>query len=725
MATLVFAKDFLEDYADLEPPVRAKVRELPGKFSSADPHTRARLEKIVGSADPRVRTVRVDKYWRGIVFYPGSDDTYVLTRVLGEEKANTYAEKVKFGVNPLSGAIEVTDLSGIEAAAPTATADQTTAGLLDKVSDDDLLTIGIVHDAIPVIRRITTTKELDALTSMLPRGQADALQLLHGGFPIAEIVTAISGTDPDDDTTDEGHAGPVDTDDVDTAIRRPASTAEFVLLDEDSDDLAEWLNEDFELWRLFLHPTQHRFAFHPGFNGPAKLTGTAGTGKTVTALHRAQHLAAKAEQSGDRNDRILFTTFTRALATDLQRQITTLCTPAEARRIDVINIDAYASKVLTDSPGPRPRPIVDRQDLRSRWEAAIAHVEADLTPEFIAAEWDQVVLGAPRQITSMREYLAVPRKGRGVRLSRAQRAEAWRVIEEFTTRLADDNLRTLTQIADDAARVLDSRTVRPYRHAIIDEAQDLHPAQWRLVRAAVRPAEEALTDDLFIVGDAHQRIYGNTVVLSRLGIETRGRSRRLRLNYRTTQQIHRWSLGVRQDRPVDDLDGATDGSQGSHASAFGGTDPTVTGHTTAAEEARAVADRVTDLIDSGVPAHQIAVIARTNASLDRIADKLTATPTQRLTDDTKAEVDRVVLATMHKVKGGEYRAVVLTDISKGQVPLDSIDGVITPERVDKRRHDEDLDRERNLLYVAASRARDTLDVHYHGAPSPFLAVVDR
>lgn len=278
------------------------------------------------------------------------------------------------------------------------------------------------------------------------------------------------------------------------------------------------------------------------------------------------------------------------------------------------------------------------------------------------------------------------------------------------------------QVADAAATVLDSQSVRPYRHVIVDEAQDFHPAQWRLARAAVRGVDEQMSNDLFIVGDAHQRIYDNRVVLSHLGIKTRGRSRRLPLNYRTSQEIHRWSLAVRAGEDVDDLDGGIDDLVGSH-SAFAGPEPVVAGHTTAKEEADAVVHDITGFLDSGLQPHEIAVVARTNKLLNRIEHALAddGISSHRLTDDTEAPEGHVVLGTMHRVKGGEFRAVVLTDISKGQVPLTSIDGVITSKAQDPARHRQDTERERSLLYVAASRARDQLRVHWNGQPSPFIS----
>lgn len=716
MATLVFAKDFVADLHKLEKPVREKVLELPGKFIDAT-HSGLHLEKITGATDAHVRTVRVDKYWRGVVFYPGESDTYVLTRVLGHDDANNYARNVTFGINPLTGAIEVTDVAQLEAVA-TNNAPAASADVLSGISDDDLALVGVNPAIVPLLRKIETRPELDAFADLLPQGQADAIQLLADGLEPMTVLDLLTTTDPEAEETPE----PVDTTDFEKAIRNPATAAEFTVYD-DSIDLAAWLNEDFALWTLFLHPTQHQYAYKPTFNGPAKLTGTAGTGKTVTALHRAQYLASHAESSGDSARRILFTTFTTALATELDRRLQLLCTPAERKRMDVINIDKFASSIVTSHQGKAQNLIRNEDEILDFWNDVITDLDLPYSAEFLNAEWESVVLGGAKPIESIKDYLRTPRPGRGTRLARGDRTKVWEAVESFTKVLADQDKRTFLQTADTAARILDAQQVRPYRHAIVDEAQDLHPTQWRLIRAAVRPADQQLTNDLFIVGDAHQRIYDHRVSLSRLGIETRGRSRRLRLNYRTSHEIHRWALAARTATPVDDLDEGLDIAAGSH-SAFGGPDPVVHGYTTAKEEAHAAAARVAAWIDAGVAPHEIAVVARTTGSLERIETSLDAQaiPHRRLSTDTVAPDGDVVVGTIHRVKGGEYRCVAIVDVSDGQIPLTSVPGAVMPEASDKLRHQQDMERERSLLYVAATRARDQLSITWHGTPSPFLEV---
>lgn len=185
MATLVLARDLIDDLNGLEPPIREKVLALPAKFrqQTSGPRTSGgsiNLEKITSAADPNVRTVRVDRFWRGIVFYPGESDTYVLTRVMAHDDANAYAKRVRFTVNPLSQAIEVTDVNHIEQQLADRDDAPQEPGLLNDLDDDTLQLVGITPEAIPALRRVQTRAELDGLTALFPQTQSDALQLLDG-----------------------------------------------------------------------------------------------------------------------------------------------------------------------------------------------------------------------------------------------------------------------------------------------------------------------------------------------------------------------------------------------------------------------------------------------------------------------------------------------------------------------------------------------------------------
>ena len=310
----------------------------------------------------------------------------------------------------------------------------------------------------------------------------------------------------------------------------------------DDADLVALLNQPMARWRVFLHPSQRRVALKQSYSGPARVMGGAGTGKTVVLLHRARFLAERETGSARR---ILVTTFTRNLATDLSRSLADLAGAQVMDRVEVTTVDALAHRIIRENRGVQVNACRDVEELRL-FEEAVRASGCDLVPEVVRQEWRQVILA--QDLTTRDAYFTAPRPGRGVRVSRSDRAAIWKACEEVQRLLG--SRRTFLQLANEAAHILAVIPSPPYNHILVDEAQDLHPAQWRLIRAAARVGP----DDLFIAGDTHQRIYGNRITLGSLGIDVRGRSARLTLNYRTTHEILRWSLGILRGQAFDDLD---------------------------------------------------------------------------------------------------------------------------------------------------------------------------
>jgi hypothetical protein len=703
MATLVFAKQFLDDFARLDPVVRQKVRELPDKFEDAT-HSGLHLEKLASARDERVRTVRVDKFWRGVVVRLG-EGRFALLRVLAHDDAIDWATRQRFGVNPVTGLVEILDIPRVETRIDevTSVVPDEAPRLFSALRDRDFEQVGIDPELVPLLRRIVDEAELLAVANLLPDAQSDALLLLADGKSPEEVWREIS---KDYEIPDEE----VDVDDLEVALERPGTRSAFIVTTTDQ-ELVELLSGDFEAWRTFLHPTQRSVAYKPIFRGPAKVTGGAGTGKTVVAIHRAKFLAQQLIDDREPTRRVLFATYTRSLADNLDHTLRTFCTPEEYRRIQVSTVDAFARQTIS-AAGSKIRPVPDDalRDLAS--EAAIMGGldELGLDGRFLVAEWEQVVLA--RGITNLAAYVTTPRPGRGGRLARANRKTVWSAVERLVSELSRRNLATYPQIANTAADLLGSRQAAPFAHVVVDEAQDLHPTQWRLLRSAVREGP----NDLFIVGDAQQRIYDNKVSLRSLGIDSRGNSRRLKINYRTSQQILGWCLGILTGSAPDDLDGDLEPVLG-YRSAFNGPPPQVERFTTPAEEAGRVASVIKGWITDGVLPSSIGVIARTKNNLIPTQGALESLGIAWHEVGTDRGKGGVRTSTMHSCKGLEFARLTVVAVNASNLPLPQ---AVTPREVDEIQNAIDVERERALLYVACTRARDALMVTSSGISSPLL-----
>lgn len=695
MARLGIDRDFLWEFGKLEQHVQRKVHDAFEKFQQAT-HAGAHLEKIANVRDDRLRSIRIDQSWRGIVLAPESGDTYTLLTVRHHDAAYAWAQRRRFSVNRATGTIEMRDVVGLEAELPKlAEHAGSQPPLLGQVNDADLIRLGVDEQVLPLARMLTDATQLDALRTLLPAPQFDALYGLASGMTPDEVWSELAAAVPP--------AGGYDTEDVAAAVER---SPEQVVLVSGPDELMEVFAYPFALWRVFLHPAQHRVAY-ASYRGPARVTGGPGTGKTVAALHRAKHLAA----AGGPPASILLTTFTRTLAESLDDSVSMLVEdPAERARIDVRTVDQLANKIVAAQHG-RVR-VVPAADQDERWSRLAAAHGVDTAAAFLRQEWQEVLLA--QEITDLEGYLAASRAGRGRPLDRARRAALWPVLAGFGAELAAEKVWTWETIVIEATRLLAGADAKPYRHVVVDEAQDLAPWQWRLLRAAVPSGP----DDLFLAGDTHQRIYAHRVSLRRVGIDIAGRSARLSVNYRTTAEILGWSLGLLRGEPIDDMNGSLDTLAGCRSDVHGAS-PVLTGAPSRAIELDRLVATVRSWLASGVEPGQIGIAARSSALVDHAVTALAGAGHPAVSLGRRpARNGEIGAATMHRMKGLEFRCVAVVGVGENQVPASS---AVTSVQEDVSSHNLDLQRERCLLFVACTRAREQLAVSWHGAPSPFLA----
>ena len=696
MARLAIAKGFLAEYAKLDREVRLAVDHAVATFAR-DPQPGQRLQQPKHTRDDRLRIMPVDGCWHGVVLAPAAEataDTYCLVTVLPPDQADAYVSSHRFSVNRALGVLEVRDEKAISELRPSLRAAAEGTRLFADVSDADLTRLGIDAQLLPTVRLLTREPDLETLSPALPEAQYAALHALASGMTVAEarteVARLVSGSPPPQH---------VDPDDLVSAMERAPGQVTFV---SGPAELQLILAHPFAAWRTFLHPSQRQIAYQPHYAGPAQVTGGPGTGKTVTVLHRAAFLAERAELAGP----ILVTTFAGNLADTLSTQLGLLIRDADVRRrIEVLNVDRLAYRIVKQSRGTPV--ITDERTLRARWAQAAAEVGLAVTPAFGKNEWEQVILAQDLQTEAA--YLACQRTGRGRPLSKPQRSQVWQAARQVTAELAEASQTTHLQLANEATQLLNQP---PYAHILVDEAQDLHPAQWRLLRAAVAPAP----DDLFIAADPHQRVYDNRVSLASLAISVRGRSRRLSLNYRTTQEILAWAVPLLGTEPVTGLDGDVDSLLG-YRSPMRGPRPQQKLNATRTEEFKHLAERVQSWIAAGIEPHAVGVTARSASLVREARQALQAAGIMTSSPNGRGSAQAVRAGTMHAMKGLEFQAVAVVGVEQGLVPAPA---AVTPEAEDPAAHAQDLQRERCVLFVACTRARDHLYVSGTGQPSVFL-----
>jgi superfamily I DNA/RNA helicase len=707
-AQVVMADVFGKYYDDLDGSVQAQVLQFIMKMQRDPDANGLNLKPPKGARDKRVRTARINDNFRAVLMHY-ADRIYYLAAVLPHDDAYTLASNIIFDINKITGGVELINLASLHgtlSGQPSqAAAAPAEPSVFAAVSDADFDRLGVHPSVVPALREIRSIDAILGFVEHLPKLARDVILCLADGMTVEDVWEHVSSLAATSDT--------VDPEDYEAANDRPATKESFVV----TGDIAEFgriMSEPLSAWRIFLHPAQRALAERKIPNkGSVRVTGGPGTGKTVVALHRVKALADRLPPG----QAILLTTYTTTLAELLRSLLEDLGGAQLTAKVDVRNIDKVSYGIAKDIFGAKtPNPLGDAE-VRKRWEdLADEQQPFRWDARFLEAEWKQVVLA--QDLRSRDDYLAAGRAGRGRRLNRPERAQVWGLIESFEHRLDAAGEVGVTQLAAQAARIASgwSDEERPYRHTVVDEAQDLHAAHWKLLRALVPVGE----DDLFIVGDAHQRIYDNRTTLSAHGVNVRGgRSKRLTLNYRTTRQILGTSLSLLGDATFDDLDDSTD-DLGGYRSVLGGARPELIEYPSASAELAALAARVKGWLGEGLKEEEIVVTARTNRLVEAAVEALKGTGVKAVhvkSRQTPAIGSGVHVMTMHRIKGLEYRAVAIVGAGVDHVPQP---GAVTPASEDRLQHNRDLLRERSLLFVAATRAREQLAITWAGSRSPFL-----
>jgi superfamily I DNA/RNA helicase/mRNA-degrading endonuclease RelE of RelBE toxin-antitoxin system len=642
-----------------------------------------RLDK---AKDKNFWSVRVDSDIRLIVHKTSA--SFLLCYVDHHDKAYAWAERRKLETHPRTGAAQWVEIRErveeiaipvyVEVAQPKPAKLPIYAHLTDEV----LLSYGVPAEWLADVRQATEDTILK-LSDHLPSEAAEALlELATGGKPQVPQPVPV-GANP---------------------FTHPDALRRFRVMN-DVEELERALTYPWDKWTIFLHPAQRQWV-ERDYTGPARVSGSAGTGKTIVALHRAVFLARANPES-----RVLLTTFSGTLANALRTKLRRLISnePRLAERLEVHAMDAIGERLYEQHFG---RPKVASPDIVRQFVIAESAVVADqkLSPSFLLAEWEELV--DAWQLHSWEAYRDVKRLGRKTRLKESQRARLWVVLDGVRTRLRKEGFITRAEMFSRLAEQLGNRKHLPFDFIVVDEAQDVNVAQLRLLAAL--GGDRA--NGLFFAGDLGQRIFQQPFSWKSLGVDIRGRARTLHINYRTSHQIRMQAdrlLGLQ----VADVDGNVEERRGT-ISVFNGPAPAVRTFGSREEENEAVASWLKERSSEGVMPHEFGVFVRSDAELDRASAAVgkTGLPSKRLDDQVETTSGKIAVGTMHLAKGLEFRAVVVMACDDEIIPLQS--------RIETLADDSDLEEvyntERHLLYVACTRARDHLLVTSVQPASEFL-----
>ncbi len=645
-----------------------------------------RFHRLDGVRDPNFWSIRVSRDIRLIVHR--SVNSLLLCYVDHHDKAYQWAERRKLKTHPKTGAAQLVELretvqeimvpAFVVRDAPT----PAKPALFMDMAEEELLGFGVPVEWLEDVRR-ADEDELLVLAENLPSEAAEALlELATGGQP--RIPTAaVDGADP---------------------FEHPDAQRRFRVM-ADSEELARALDYPWEKWAVFLHPAQ-RAVVEKDFGGSARVSGSAGTGKTIVALHRAVHLARKNPDA-----RVLLTTFSDMLSNALRKKLRRLIgnEPRLAERLEVHAINTIGQR-LYEAHVARPK-IAARKHIEELLSEAIQASDGlSFSPRFLLGEWEHVV--DAWQLQSWEDYRNVKRLGRKTGIPEQRRAVLWESFEQVKRHLRERGLITRSEMFSVLAEKMQARRNPPFDFAIVDEAQDVSVAQLRFLAALGSEQPNAL----FFAGDLGQRIFQTPFSWKSLGVDVRGRSQTLRINYRTSHQI-RMQADLLLEPETSDVDGNVESRRGT-VSMFNGPKPDIRVFESIEQEIQAVGAWIAQRIADGVAPHETCVVVRSKKEVDRASDaaQQSGFPWKVLDEQLAESAGQLSVSTMHLVKGLEFRAVAVMACDDETIPLQ--------ERIESVSDDADLqevyDTERHLLYVACTRARDYLLVTGVDPTSEFL-----
>jgi mRNA-degrading endonuclease RelE of RelBE toxin-antitoxin system len=678
---------FFDSFSTLPKQIQKKTREFLKKFKENPTSAAINYEKIINFVDQSLRTVRIDNKYRAIVQAPEKGENYHLLWVDNHDEAMDWAKNKIFEWNQATQGFQLFEQPE-QPILPTETLLKTKP-LFDFLKESDLKAIGTPEQMFNLVRSFITLDDLNNCKNNLPTDVYEYLFYLEEGISLDEILEDIN-------------AGKTDTNPMQSSN---ALKHAFILTDDAQ--LEEILNGSFEKWKIFLHPSQRNLAYRD-YNGPVKVTGGAGTGKTVCALHRAKYLIDK---MGIFSPPILFTTYTKSLTQYLQETIKGLGIPDG--QVEINNIDKLIFELANNQQykifNSKVGYLTVEQE-KQIWSQALEKFPSVFDEDFFYSEHNEVIL--PQNITSLETYQTASRIGRNPRIGRKDKVDIWNIFEEFQKQKAGNYSKL--ELCNLLTAYFNNQKIKPYAFVICDEIQDFSNPELSLLRSLVEEKE----NDMFLVGDPFQNIYKRSLNFAKSGIIVKGRrSRKLKINYRTTEEIKHLAMRIVSNLQVDDFDGNEETLKG-YLSLMHGNTPAYETFVTPEEEDKFIIEKLNMfIVGESILPNEICISARTNNGLDGIKKSLNAENIKYLDlSSSKQNVNAVNVSTFHNMKGHEFKIVFVKGMSENTVPFKHINYTNLTEK-ERNAYDQ---QERSLYYVVFSRAIQSVYITGVGAKSKWI-----
>lgn len=693
---LFLSDTFYEAVLSLPKKIQSKVIAFQKKFRENNATNGIHLEPIAQFKDNALRSARVDDNYRAIIGVLG-DNTYHLLYVGTHEDAYNWGMRKRFAWNEHTQSCQLITVTESEEVVSKAAPETTENAFFKDVTDDKLLAIGVPQELLGKVRAIQTLDDLDPLDDMLPNDAYENIFNLMDGENIDDIMADI-----------ESGRAKANEDELlsDNNKRR------FVELTGD-DELQRIIDKDMDAWQLFLHPSQRKLV-NADYKGTIKVSGGAGTGKTVAALHRMKYLTSNP------NANVLFTTYTRTLKENLDGLVQKMDINRGRyvlNNIDQVLIECARQYHIKD--GFKILDYTGDEESLKLWREVLETEVTEFDEHFLYDEYIDVIVYFGN--ADARNYMMQQRVGRTKALSRKQRMEIWKLVEKYVALKQERRYIDRLELFNETTNYLNEHNVRPFTNVIADEFQDFSNPELKFLRALVAEGH----NDLFLTGDPMQRIYsGRKINFSAAGINVRGvRSRRLKINYRTTEPIKRVAVSIIKGQTYDDMDGGTESTKGYVSLIHSGEKPQYVMVSNATEEVTQVAEWIEACKNSGISLKDICIAAPSMGLMKELQTRLhtdgTAYKVLKGTSKQGAS-DGVSLCTFHSLKGLEFKAVILMGVNERNVPSKATEAYPF-NGMDALEKKEYLSSKRSLLYVAITRARGLVYMVGYGEPCGLVA----